>query len=138
MDMKVFEQKLEEMFRKEDVQFEKMQDEDEAGAIWYFDIDELFGFVQYENSGKIDYNGAVVNIALNITSLENYDKDELLEILQINSVLSSMHLTAELDPEKENVCTIFLQRSIAADKFVAEDFPRHIQDMVDVMDEVFE
>lgn len=138
MDMKLFEQKLEEMFRKEDVHFEKMQDEDEAGAIWYFDVDELFGFVQYENSGKIDYNGAVVNVALNVTVLEDYDKEELLELLQINGVLSSMHLTAELDPEKENACTIFLQRSVAADKFAAEDFPRHIQDMVDVMDEVFE
>ncbi len=138
MDMKAFEKNLEEMFRKEDVHFEKMQDEDEAGSVWYFDIDELFGFVQYENCGKIDYKGAVVNIALSVTTLEDYDKDELLELLQINSVLFSMHLTADFDPEKENACTILLQRSVAADKFDAKDFPRHIQDMVDVMDEVFE
>ena len=69
-------------------------------------------------------------------ALGDYEREDLLGLLEMNGMLYSMQLTVM--PELDEHDIVLLQRSLPAEQFQVADFPRHIQDLVDVMDEYFE
>ncbi len=136
MDFVQLGQQIEAMFKAEEVEFELLDELNEDGGVWGFNIDEdVSGFLRCHYA-EIGPREPIVCISLSLGALGDYEREDLLGLLEMNGMLYSMQLTVM--PELDEHDIVLLQRSLPAEQFQVADFPRHIQDLVDVMDEYFE
>ncbi len=136
MDFVQLGQQIEAMFKTEEVEAELLGELNEDGGIWGFNIDEdISGFLRCHYA-EIGPREPIVCISLSLGALGDYERDDLLGLLEMNGMLYSMQLTVM--PELADQEIVLLQRGMPAKQFQPADFPRHIQELVDVMDEYFE
>jgi hypothetical protein len=97
------------------------------GAAWQFELQEDLNGIVSVDSNIESINVPTVTIALDLGDMSDMTKQEILNLLKKNDDFFQATLVAVEDNSKWN---LFLKHQVTAESFVAEEFPRYIDNLI--------